>query len=264
MTSLSMALVNMCGGDEGCVRTAALAKLRAHGPRPGAQVRINGKEVPLSKALADDKLANQIAVPDLLIALGVETYANDKLSNLGNWGTLAALADDLGIAHSAGKKGMGGDSLNTPEARRQAKQRLDQGEQIIVQTPNHICYLVDASDEGVVIHDPAGARLAPQGALFIDSGAPADLWSWRWLPRIKTEAEQETARRRLSRNPEALAVVELLIKASSGDGAEKEDAKKQLKAMKSPVEMGANNFYSATDIADYKLGVAVDLQAKGN
>jgi hypothetical protein len=259
VTSLSMALVNMCGGDENCVRVAALAKLRGHGARPGAVVSIDGSSVSLAKALADDKLANRIAIPDLLTALGIETYANAKLNELGDWSTLAALAKDLGIAHSAAQMKDG--SLAHADARKQAKQRLDKGEQIIVHTPHHICYLVDATDEGVIIHDPAGARLLPEGAMFIDSGPAGELLERRWLPRLHNAAAQETARRRLATNPEALAVVEQVIALIPLTGKAYKEAAKKLKAMTGQVEMGANNFYAASECAAYELGVAVDLEA---
>jgi hypothetical protein len=259
VTSLSMALIDMSGGDEGRVRTAALAKLRAHGARPGAVVSIGGKEVPLTKALADDALAQRIAVPDLITALGLETYANKKLGALGDWDTLANLAGDLGLAHNAPALKDG--SLAHPDARKHAKERLARGEQILVHTPHHICYLVDASEEGVVINDPAGARLAPEGALFIDSGSPSELWDWRWLPRLKSASEQETARRRLARNPQALAVVEQLIALKELKGQAYKDAVKQIKSMRESVPMGADNFYSAAECAPYDMGIAVDLEA---
>src|SRR5262249_39717206 len=147
------------------------------------------------------------------------------------------------------------------EARKQAKLRLDKGEQIIVHTPNHICYLVDATDDGVVIHDPAGARLSPEGAMFIDSGTVSDLWDWRWLPRLKSATAQETARRRLSQNSAALAVVEQLIALTSLKGQEYKDAAKKLKSMHETIEMGADNFYAASECAAYNLGIAVDLEA---
>jgi hypothetical protein len=197
-----------------------------------------------AKVLNDSALLEKVAIPDLFVAIGVESFG--PVQSITNPGNLIKIAEMLGIGHAA-KQLSGGGELSSPAVRQEVKERLASGERMEVGVGYyHFIYLVAITDDGVIVHDPAGANLK-YPPMFLHSGTVSDA-SWAWSPRLKDAGHQETMRRRLSRNQEALSVAEKVI-AANGEGAEAKAARHELNAVSGMVEMGADNFYSFDECA---------------
>ena len=259
VTSLSMALVSMCDGDESKVRTAVLARLRKEGPPSGATVGAGGKTIALTKTnLADDAIMSQVLLPDLLVAIAAREGSKWDITSPG---TLMTIAKELGFAAKEGTKFDGGGSLADPKVRASAKAKLAAGEKLILSTPGHYVYCVAINDDGVVLHDPDGARLT-SGLTWLWSAAASNREIGggaveHWMSLVHSHAE--IAQRRTKLNPEASAMVTRLIAINALKGKEQTEAKNELLKDKTFIEFGKNNFYSLEDCNAMKLVMWVEL-----
>jgi hypothetical protein len=138
---------------------------------------------------------------------------------------------------------------------------LADGTRVIVGTVNHYVYLTEVRDDGVVVHDPAGARVTPglKGYLFVHAGNGAAIAA----EFLKMDAtRQATALRRATTNPAAAAVLGELPAVAGLKGAERTAALKQLAAAHPEyVETGRSNFYAAGEFAENDLRLRVTLSA---
>ena len=81
---------------------------------------------------------------------------------------------------------------------------LADGTRVILGTVNHYVYLTEVRGDGVVVHDPAGARVTPglKGYLFVHAGNGAAMAA----EFLKMDAgRQDAAVRRVTTNPAAAA-----------------------------------------------------------
>ena len=154
MTSLTMGLVSMAGEDE--VRARMIGLLRTAGMHTGAQVEIGEKFVDLAAALDDPRVSARIRTLDLVTAVAIGKQGTYK--SVTEAGTIARVARDAGIATKA-RVAAGRIHLADPQVRAKAARMLADGTRVIVGSVNHYVYLTDVRDDGVVVHDPAGARV---------------------------------------------------------------------------------------------------------
>ena len=255
MTSLTMGLLSMAGEDE--VRAAMIGLLRT-GMHAGAQVQVSGKFVDLAAALDDPRTSARIRTLDLVTAVAIGRHGSYK--SVTDAGTIARVARDAGIATKA-KEATGQIRFTAPAVRAKAAQMLADGTRVIVGTVNHYVYLTEVRDDGVVVHDPAGARVTPglKGYLFVHAGNGAAIAA----EFLKMDAtRQATALRRATTNPAAAAVLGELPAVAGLKGAERTAALKQLAAAHPEyVETGRSNFYAAGEFAENDLRLRVTLSA---
>jgi hypothetical protein len=121
-------------------------------------------------------------------------------------------------------------------------------------------YIVDANEEGVVIHDPAGARVSIEAPWFVSSGEV----SARMVATLGDDKRREAALRRVSTNPDLQPVMKRLVEVASMEkGAAKQKATAGLsKEFPGFIAMGANNFYNVADIIELKATISFTLSAK--
>ncbi len=255
MTSLTMGLVSMAGEDE--VRARMIGLLRT-GMHAGAQVQVGGKFVDLAAALDDPRTSARIRTLDLVTAVAIGRHGSYK--SVTDAGTIARVARDAGIATKA-KEATGQIRFTAPAVRAKAAQMLADGTRVIVGTVNHYVYLTEVRDDGVVVHDPAGARVTPglKGYLFVHAGNGAAIAA----EFLKMDAtRQATALRRATTNPAAAAVLGELPAVAGLKGAERTAALKQLAAAHPEyVETGRSNFYATSEFAENDLRLRVTLSA---
>jgi hypothetical protein len=257
MTSLTMGLVSMAGEDE--VRARMIGLLRSKGMHAGAQVQVGGNFVDLDTALDDPRTSARIRTLDLVTAVAIGRGGSYK--SVTDAGTIARVARDAGIATKA-QEATGRIRFTDPAVRAKAAQMLADGTRVIVGTVNHYVYLTEVRDDGVVVHDPAGARVTPglEGRLFVHAGNGAAIAA----EFLKMDAtRQATAVRRVTTNPAAAAVVNELPAIARLDKKEQAAAVKQLaKDHPDHVETGRSNFYATSEFAENKLRLRVTLSAK--
>jgi hypothetical protein len=255
MTSLTMGLLSMAGEDE--VRAAMIGLLRT-GMHAGAQVQVSGKFVDLAAALDDPRTSARIRTLDLVTAVAIGRHGSYK--SVMDAGAFARVARDAGIATKA-KEATGQIRFTAPAVRAKAAQMLADGTRVIVGTVNHYVYLTEVRDDGVVVHDPAGARVTPglKGYLFVHAGNGAAIAA----EFLKMDAtRQATALRRATTNPAAAAVLGELPAVAGLKGAERTAALKQLAAAHPEyVETGRSNFYATSEFAENDLRLRVTLSA---
>ena len=170
------------------------------------------------------------------------------------------IATKIGLkAESHGKGWHGTDSLADAKLRTKVKEMLDQGIRVVGGTDNHIVYLVDARDDGVIMHDPAGARVALHGVPFVNSGEARP----RWITALSDDTRREAALRRASTNPELQPVMQRLVEiAAMDEGPARIKAIARLgKEFPGFIAMGANNFYNVADIVELKATISFTLSA---
>ncbi len=225
--------------------------------RAGAYVKVGGRSVGLAKVLADPGLADEVQLPDLLIAITLEKWGAGGILVLTSAGNIGSVAELLGLGHKT--KGAGG-ALTSAKTRAMAKEKLARGEKMIVSSPYHYLFLVDVREDGIVVHDPCGLRLSPSipAPHFMFSGSIAR-FAGRWLGEMENSAFQKVALRRASTNPEVSAMVSRLIAITTMSGKARTDELNALKKESGRLEMGACNFYGHEDYADWGLEIMVDL-----
>ncbi len=263
VTSLSMGLVSLTGSEQ-AVREKLADLLRREGMPAGATCQVGGVYVLIADVIADPKLLAKARVQDLAAAAVLVQNLNQKgehLNDLLSHGLLMQIATKIGLkAESHGKGWHGTDSLADPKLRTKVKEMLDQGTRVVGGTHNHVVYLVDARDDGVVMHDPAGARLALDAPWFLNSGEA----SGRWISALFDAKRRETAVRRASTNPELQPVMQRLVEIAEMDkGPARTKATAGLgKEFPGFIAMGANNFYDVADIVELKATISFTLSAR--
>jgi len=113
--------------------------------------------------------------------------------------------------------------------------------------------LLEVTDTGISVNDPAGMRIAVDGgALFLHPGSPADRGG-EWLSRIGASPKaRETALRRAAINPTLLAVVQAVIEiVDEKDAAAKLEKRTKFQKNKMSVLTGERNFYALNELAEY-------------
>jgi hypothetical protein len=254
MTSLTMGLVSMAGEAE--VRAKIITLLRSKGIHAGASVQVGGKWLSLAEALDDPKVVDRIALLDLVTAAAIGGQGAYKTVTVPD--TIARVARESGLAaRSETVRGQPG--LATAKGRNLAQEMLAAGKRVLAGTVNHYVYLIEVRADGVVVHDPAGARVEPslKGPIFLHGGSASGIaYEWSRLDG----ARRERAVRRVSTNAEAAAVVNRLVEISAMDEAERKKALAALaKDHPGHIAMGASNFYAATEFAENQLRLMVSL-----
>jgi hypothetical protein len=254
MTSLTMGLVSMAGEDE--VRARMIGLLRTAGMHAGAQVQVGGKFVDLAAALDDPRMSARIRTLDLVTAVAIGKHGSYK--SVTDAGTIARVARDAGIATKAAEA-TGRIEFTDPRVRAKAAQMLADGTRVIVGTVNHYVYLTEVRGDGVVVHDPAGARVTPglKGYLFVHAGNGAAMAA----EFLKMDAgRQAAAVRRVTTNPAAAAVINELPAIAALPKAQQAAAAAQLAAAHpGHVETGASNFYATSEFEENNLRLRVML-----
>ena len=254
MTSLTMGLVSMAGEDE--VRARMIGLLRTAGMHAGAQVQIGKTFVDLAAALDDPRMSARIRTLDLVTAVAIGRHGSYK--SVTDAGTIARVARDAGIATKA-KEATGQIRFTNPAVRAKAAQMLADGTRVILGTVNHYVYLTEVRGDGVVVHDPAGARVTPglKGYLFVHAGNGAAMAA----EFLKMDAgRQAAAVRRVTTNPAAAAVINELPAVAALPKAQRAAAAAQVAAAHpGHVETGASNFYATSEFAENDLRLRVTL-----
>jgi hypothetical protein len=254
MTSLTMGLVSMAGEAE--VRTKIIGLLRLKGMHKGASVQVGGKWLPLADALDDPKIADRIALIDLVTAAAIGEHGEQKSVTVPD--TLTRVARESGLAARA-QTVRGQPKLGTEKGRALAQEMLASGKRVIAGTINHYVYLIEVRDDGVIVHDPAGARVEPTltGPLFLHGGTVNKIaYEWSRLDA----ARRERAVRRVSANPTAAAVVNRLVEIWAMDTTERKSALASLaKEHPGHIATGPSNFYANNEFAENELRIKVSL-----
>ena len=255
MTSLTMSLVSLAGEAE--VRAKMIGHLRASGMHAGASVQVGGQWVPLAGALDDPKIAPRIETLDLVTAVAIGTHGGYGDVTLAS--TIARVARETGLATA--ETATGPVHLADREVRAAAAQLLAQGTRVIAGTVNHYVYLVEVRDDGVVVHDPAGARVTPglTRPIFLHAGAAGKIAR----EFLSMDGERRaTAVRRVATNPPAAAVVHELPRIATLSEADRATALRALAdAHPEHIATGALNFYANDEFAANDLRLRVTLSA---
>jgi hypothetical protein len=253
MTSLTMSLVSMAG--EPAVRAKMISFLRSSGMHAGAMVKVGGKWVSLAKALDDPKIADRIELIDLVTAVAIGKHG--EYADVTTAKTIARVARETGLATA--KEATGPVHLSDAKVRGAAAQMLAEGKRVIAGTVNHYVYLIEVRDEGVVLHDPAGARVTPglTAPIFLHNGEVSQIAH----EFFKLDAQRRaTALRRVSTNAEAAAVVNELPRIAEMPKADRVDALRELaRAHPGHISIGALNFYAISEFAANDLRLRLSL-----
>jgi hypothetical protein len=256
MTSLTMGLVSMAGEDT--VRARMIGLLRTAGMHTGAQVQVGGNWVDLAAALEDPRLSARIRTLDLVTAVAIGCHGVYK--DVTEIGTIVRVARDAGIAPKAAAA-TGSIRFTDPKVRARAAQMLADGKRVILGTVNHYVYLTEVRDDGVVVHDPAGARVTPglKGHLFVHAGNGAAIAK----EFLTMDADRQAAAvRRVTTNPAAAAVMGELPPIAALPAAERAAAVARVAAAHpGHVETGVSNFYATSEFKEHDLRLQVTLAA---
>jgi hypothetical protein len=253
MTSLTMGLVSMAGEAE--VRSKMIGLLKSQGMHVGAQVQVGGAFVPLAEALDDPHTVGRIQTIDLVTAVAIGPHG--EYGSVTAAETIARVAKEAGLANA--DVATGKIYFTDPKVREKAAKMLADGKRVIAGTVNHYIYLLEVRSDGVVVHDPAGARVTPglKGALFVHNGNGGHIA--REFLAMDT-VRRETALRRVSTNPKAAAVVNQLPDIAAMKGAEQAAALKKLaKEHSDYISTGATNFYATSEFQENQLRLRVIL-----
>ncbi len=258
MTALTMALVSMAG-SEARAREAVIALLHKTGVRSGAAAKVGGKKIDLAKALKDPAKLADVQLEDLVIAAAV-SITNDY-DAVTKTGTILKVAKATGLV-TGGKAYASTEKLYDPETLQRARDLLAAGQRVVVGTKNHYVYLVGVRDDGIVVHDPAGARVAVDSDKYIWPGAPSAKVGG-WLGRLKDADRRETLVRRMATNPAARPAMEKVAQIAALKGAERSQALAELKEQfTGSVDTGASNYYSLADLKTYNARIRVVLEGQ--
>jgi hypothetical protein len=258
VTSLSMALTSLAGED--VVRSKVAALLARRGVPKGATCVIRGTRQAMSQVITNPDLVKQASLPDLVAAaaimVGPASLAWNK--RLQNHAALRQVAIDAGLATTAPEMDK---PLTDPKVREAAKELLDNGSRVVGTTQGHMVDIIDVRDDGVVIHDPAGARVSLSAPWFLYS-TPKGRWDGGWLSVLSTDDRRDTALRRAQINPDIRPIVERLVEISKLTGKEQSARFAELrKRLPGFIAMGARNFYDLKDLKVYEATVAFSLSA---
>jgi hypothetical protein len=256
MTSVTMALVSIAG--EATVRAKMIGLLRDKGIHSGAQVAIGDNFVDLAPALDNPAVAPRIKLIDLVTAVAIGPRGDRGLVTEAS--TIARVARDTGLATA--KEEGGPIHLDDARVRARAAAMLAEGKRVVAGTVNHYVYLIAVRDDGVVVHDPAGARVVPHltGPIFLHPRGVEGI-AREWSAADATR--RETARRRVSSNPAAAAVVAGLTAIDALPTRPEKTAALRKLAADHPgtIETGALNFYATSEFKANDLRLRVTLTA---
>ncbi len=187
------------------------------------------------------------------------------IGKVGGYGDVTVAATIARVAREAGlataEAATGPVRLSDPKVKASAAQMLAAGKRVIAGTVNHYVYLIEVRDDGVVVRDPAGARVTPglSAPVFVHSGE---------APHIAREFlamdadRREAARRRVATNARAAAVIGELPAIAAMSKADQAAALKALaKAHPGHISTGAMNFYGNSEFAANDLRLRVTLSA---
>jgi hypothetical protein len=256
MTTLTMALTSMVGESE--VRTRMIGLLRSNGMHTGASVQVGGVWVPLGEALDNAGTVARIQTIDLVTAVAIGR--SGEYQDVTDADVMSRIARDAGISADAAQA-TGKVKLTDPTVRQRAAQMLADGKRVIAGTVNHYVYLLEIRADGVLVHDPAGARVTPDlvKPYFIHSGAGAHIAK----EYLAMDAGRRTnAVRRVTTNPTAAAVINQLPGIAALAGQERAVALKQLaKDHPEYISTGALNFYANSEFEENHLRLRVTMSA---
>ena len=253
MTSLTMSLVSIAGESE--LRSRLIGLLHTAGMHEGAQVQVGGRWTPLATALDDPKLVARIETLDLVTAAAIGTSGG--YGSVTKAATIARIANATGLATAS--ETTGAIHLTDAKVRAKAAALLAAGNRVIAGTVNHYIYLLEVRDDGVLVHDPAGARVQPDltGKLFLHNGSAAHL-AGEFLGFDATRRER--AVRRLSQNPSLAPLVDRLQSIAAMSGADRAAGLKALrKDFPGDHEAGERNYYAAGEFAENDLRLRVTV-----
>src|SRR5262249_42241448 len=125
--------------------------------------------------------------------------------------------------------------------------------------PGHYVYLVEMLADGLIAHDPAGCRCQRDAPFFLNTGARSPGQVQTWMNLLGTPGWPEAAKRRLSHNPTALAVIVRMLDALHAVGRKQAEILKEL-STGAVLNLGENNFYSFDDFRAYDMDVRVEMQ----
>jgi hypothetical protein len=257
MTSLTMGLVSLAGESE--VRSRMVAMLHSSGMHAGASVQVGGSFVSLEQALDEPATLARIQTLDLVTAVAIGKHGG--YADVTEAGVIARVARDAGLANA--EVATGKIRLTDPGVRAKAATMLAAGKRVIAGTVNHYVYLLEVRSDGVLVHDPAGARVTPglSGALFVHTGKVNSI-AHEFMNM--DAGRRETALRRVSTNPAASAVINDLPAIASMSKADRAAALKQLaQAHPGTISTGARNFYATSEFAANDLRLRVTLSGTG-
>lgn len=189
--------------------------------------------------------------------LAAAVAVGDSYKSVTTANMILGIAKKSGLVKGGSTKGTQ-QHLKDPEARKAAKEALDKGARIVAQTKGHYVYLVDVRDDGIVVHDPAGARIALDKNLW--PGKTSDKLG-TWLGRLDGNDKRETALRRCGQEPANRAFIERAVAVAQLSGKEKKEEKAKLMAeFPAYLELGKNNFYSIDELATYNARIGIMLE----
>jgi len=254
MTAVAMALISIAGSEDVAKQAVALY-LRQHGTRDGATAQIGGKRVPLSEVLSDGSLLAKAQLEDLCIAAAVRIGGSYDAVTMTSIMLKVAKKSGLvkdGAAYASTEK------MTEPAVLKRAKDLLASGSRVIVGTVNHYVYLTAVRDDGILVHDPAGARVSV-------SGDPKYLWPGKasdklghWDSALGKGSLREVALGRVAHNPEVKAAFTQEAAALSLSGDAKKAAREAVKQdHPGTLNTGANNFYGRDELAEYNCRIRV-------
>lgn len=254
MTALTMSLVSIAGESE--LRTRLIGLLHTAGMHEGAQVQVGGRWTPLATALDDPKIVARIETLDLVTAAAIGTSGG--YGSVTKAATIARIANATGLATAS--EATGAIHLTDAKVRAKAAALLAAGTRVIAGTVNHYVYLLEVRDDGVLVHDPAGARVQPDlsGKLFLHNGSAAHL-AREFLGF--DAARRERAVRRLSQNPALTPLVDRLQATAAINGTDRAAALTALgKDFPGGHETGERNYYAAGEFAENDLRLRVTVK----
>ncbi len=257
MTSLTMAMVSVAG-DEKAVRDKICSVLREQGIHAGACAEVPGhkKPIPIKQIIDDPELCAAVKLEDLVTAAGIGKHRGYKGVTSG--AAIERVAEAAGMEASQ----VWG-SLKNPKERAKAKASLEQGKRIVAHTHNHFIFLVAVRDDGIVVHDPAGMRLAPANEPSFMGCGDAERRARQWAGKMRSPRLREMALRRASTNPSLLATLQQIaqiVDAKKGGGEDEIAAIKE--QIQGHIETGAANFYSLADISEFDVTTRVEIEDK--
>ena len=152
------------------------------------------------------------------------------------------------------------EKMKDPVVLARAKTLLAEGKRVIVGTVGHYVYLTAVLDDGILVHDPAGARVQV-------SGTPKYLWPGsaagklgHWDGGLKGDLLPTTLRR-VSHNAKVRAAFEQEAAALTLKGQARTDARNAVKQDHGgTLNTGENNFYSLDELDTYNCRIRVILE----
>jgi hypothetical protein len=256
MTSLTMGLVSIAGSEE-VAREKVIDLLRRKGVHAGAVCKVGGKTLPITKVIADPELAAQCQLEDLVTAAGIGKSGGYK--DVTYSGTIARVAKECGLVAKTDTFSKGRPDLSKAKNRELAQQLLAEGKRVVAGTTHHYVYLVAAGDDHIVVHDPAGARLA--AGVFLHGGSVEDRQG-EWIRLMGNANYREVALRRMHTNERCRPVLERAAEIAKLPRKERADAIARFKEdYPGNWDMGAANYYNLHDIDELDAKLCVSLEA---